>query len=441
MSRNITKAITLLLFSLYLLVQTVKAQDGTQSITLANAITAAVNNNRNVQLAKLDESIAASNYKQTEAVYLPQLAFSYTAMSTNNPLNAFGFKLQEKLITQNDFDPSLLNHPPATPDFTTKIELQQPIVNMDLWYQRKAAAAQIDLYKLKTQRTKEYISFEVQKAYGQLELAYDAVRLLDEALKTTQALFTFTKNRYDQGLLQKSDLLNTQVQVTLAENNLSKAKNNIRTASDYLGLLMGQKGGVTYMVEPAETETKDTVAALPAARADFAAMQKAIEATDLAIKSKKMSYLPKLNAFGAYQLNDNHMLGFGANAYLAGIQLSWNIFKGNSTKNAIATQTLERNKLSEQLTQQKEQSQLELDKAQRDLADANEDINRQQQAIAQAQEALTILRNRYQQGLVNTTDVLFANTQLVQQQFALSQARFNAGITKAYIQFLTTTAQ
>ena len=102
-------------------------------------------------------------------------------------------------------------------------------------------------------------------------------------------------------------------------------------------------------------------------------MQKAIEASDLMIKSGKMSYLPKLNAFGSYQFNDKQVLGFGANAYLAGVQLSWDIFKGNSTKNSMATQTLERNKLSEQLTQQKDQSQLELDKAYRDLADAQFD--------------------------------------------------------------------
>ena len=132
------------------------------------------------------------------------------------------------------------------------------------------------------------------------------------------------------------------------------------------------------------------------------------------------------------------MLGFGANAYMAGLQLSWNIFKGNSTKNAIATQTLERNKLSEELTQQKDQSQLELNKAYRDFADAQFEMKQQQLSIEQATEALTILQNRYQQGLVNTTDVLMATTQLLQQKFALTQARFNASITTAYIQFLTT---
>ena len=417
------------------------AQDSTKHLSLNEAIKATLNNNKAVQLAKLDESIAASNYKQTEAIYLPQVGFSYTAMSTNNPLNAFGFKLQQKSITQNDFNPVLLNSPGATGDFTTKLEVQQPLVNMDLLYKRKAAAKQTELYQYKTQRTKEYLTFEVQKAYLQLQLAYDAVKVLEDALQTTKTVYTFTDNHFKQGLIQKSDVLNVQVQVTTVETNLAKANSNIRNASDYLSLLMGQGYRIVYKVDNAvqtESSASDTITKIAASRSDFEAMQKAIEASDLMIQSNRMSYYPKLNAFGSYQLNDNRMLGFGANAYLAGVQLSWDIFKGNSTKNKIATQKLERNKLSEQLTQQKEQSQLELNKAYRDLADAQFDIKQQKLSIEQATEALQILQNRFQQGLVNTTDVLQAATQLSQQKFALAQALFTTNVTKAYLQLLTT---
>jgi len=420
----------------------VSAQDSTKLLKLEDAIASTINNNKAVQLAKLDESIAASNYKQTEAIYLPQIGFSYTAMSTNNPLNAFGFKLQQKSITQNDFNPVLLNHPGGTGDFTTKLELQQPLINMDLLYKRKAAAKQTELYQYKTQRTKEYLTYEVQKAYLQLQLAYDAVKVLEDALQTTQSVYTFTDNHFKQGLIQKSDLLNAQVQVTTVTTNLAKANSNIRNASDYLSLLMGQPDGVIYNVNDAMNTTdavSTTATKVAANRADFLAMQKALEASDLMMIANKKSGVSKLNAFGSYQLNDNRMLGFGANAYLAGVQLTWDIFKGNSVKNTLATQRLERNKLAEQLSQQQEQSQLELNKAYRDLADAQFDIQQQKSSIAQATESLQILQNRYNQGLVNTTDVLMATTQLSQQKFALSQAVFNANVTKAYLQLLTAT--
>ena len=418
----------------------VSAQDSTTSLSLSDAVDAALSNNSGIRLAKLDEKIAAANYKQTEAVFLPQVGFSYTAMSTNNPLNAFGFKLQQGAITQNDFNPALLNHPSGTPDFMTKLEVQQPLLNMDMFYMRKGAEKQTEIYQYKTQRTKEYLTFEVQKAYLQLRLSYDAVGVLTDALQTIKAVYTYTDNHFNQGLIQKSDLLNAQVQVTTVESNLAKARSNIRNASDYLSLLMGNKTGVVYKINESSAPSEpgaDTVQKIASSRSDFMAMQKAIDASDLMIRSSRMSYLPKLNAFGNYQYNDNHLTGFGANAYLVGLQLSWDIFKGNKTKNTIAVQKLERDKLSEQLAQQKDQSQQELNKAYRDLADARFEIQQEKAAIEQASESLRILQNRYQQGLVNTTDVLMAETQLSQQRFALAQAQFTMNLTVYYLQLLT----
>ncbi len=421
-------------------VQDVSAQDSTKFLSLSDAIANSLQNNQSVQLAQQDEKIAKAKFNQTQAIYLPQVGFSYTAMSTNNPLNAFGFKLQQKSITMSDFNPDLLNHPNGAPDFTTKLEVMQPIINMDMWYQKKAAAKQTEIYQFQTERTKEYIKFEVQKAYLQLAFAYDAVKVLEDANKTSKAVNKFAVDHFDQGLIQKSDVLNTEVHIKMIESNLAKANSNIKNASDYLSFLMHLPTGVIYKInEPSTSNSSVTENGikLTDSRSDFLAMQKAIEASDYAIASSKKSYLPRLNAFGSYQLNDSRMLGFGANAYLAGLQLSWDIFSGNKTKNTITTQTLERNKLKDQLVQQKDQSQVELNKALRDLSDANFEVKQQEKAIDQASEALRILQNRYEQGLANTTDLLMASSQLSQQQLLKAQALLTGNITKAYIQFLT----
>ena len=421
---------------------TVSAQDNTKVLSISEAIEAALKNNKNIQLAKLDGSISVAGYKQTEAVFLPQIDLSYTAMSTNNPLNAFGFKLQQQTIAQNDFNPMLLNHPSATNDFMTELEVKQPLLNMDMLYMRKGYEKQTEMYALKTQRTQEYTTFEVKKAYLQLQLAYDALKVVNEALQTAKSIYVFTDNHFKQGLIQKSDLLNAQVGVSGVESSVAKAKSNIRNASEYLSLLMGEPSGIIYRIsEVPQTETLniDSIQKIYANRSDFMAMEKAIEASGLMIKSSQMAYLPKLNAFGNFQYNDSHFTGFGANAYFVGLQLSWNVFNGNKTKNLVTSQKLERDKLTLQLAQQKDQGQVELDKAYRDLSDARFEISRDQSAIDQAAEALRILQNRYQQGLVNTTDVITADTQLSQLKFLLAQAQFTANLTRAYIQLLTST--
>ncbi len=93
------------------------SQDPTQRLTPGEAVTSALAGNKELQLASMDEKIAMARYKEMEAIYLPQAGLSYTAMTTNNPLNAFGLKLQQQSITQADFNPDLLNHPGSTPDF------------------------------------------------------------------------------------------------------------------------------------------------------------------------------------------------------------------------------------------------------------------------------------------------------------------------------------
>ncbi len=139
------------------------AQD-TLTLKLQDALDSAMKNNREIVISKLDEKSASAQFDQTKAVFLPQINLSYTAAATNNPLNAFGFKLQQESISPNDFDPRMLNNPAPTQNFMTKVEWKQPLLNLDMVYQRRAADQQLDVSYYKTERTKEYVLFEVQKA-------------------------------------------------------------------------------------------------------------------------------------------------------------------------------------------------------------------------------------------------------------------------------------
>lgn len=419
------------------------AQDNPVRLTLDQAVAAALTGNQTVKMADLDQKIAEARYKESEAVFLPQAGVAYTAMTTNDPLNAFGFRLQQRSITAADFNPDQLNRPKGTPDFMASAEVQQPLLNLDQLYLRKGAAMEADVCRLISQRKREGLVFEVQKAYMQLQLAGESVKVLEESLESARALLRYTTDRVDQGMLNKSDALNARVGVTTTETRLAEAGSEVKDASDYLSLLMGKPMGTVYAVDTsnaAEDETTPEEKDVPAGRADLAALQKSIDAAGLGIRSRKMSAFPRLNAFGSYQFNDSRMFGFGAGAYLAGIRLSWDIFKGNSIRNKIATQSLERNKLAEELSLRSARSILELNTARRRLADARYKIRQQQSAVEAAAESFRILKDRYEQGLTGTTDVLLAQAQLSQQRLALAQAIFDDHVAVVCIQFLTASA-
>lgn len=414
------------------------AQSNPKALLLSDAIKLAQEQNSQVTIAKTAEKISLSQFKQTEAIWLPQVNLSYTGFTTNQPLNAFGFKLQQAQVQASDFNPAVLNNPGATSNVMTQLSVQQPLFNPDMTFLRKAALKESEVYAFKTQRTREAITMQVTNTYLQLEFAYEAVKVLQDALATVKEIYRFTNDRYQQGLLQRSDLLQVEVQVKTVETQLAEARSQISNISDQLSQLMNTEAGQVYSTEPVVLSVADYSDSVSTERSDIRAMNTAVSAYDLAIKSTRNSMLPKLNAFGNYQLNDKKVFGFGANAYFAGIQLSWDIFKGNQAKNKAATQTLEKTKLQEQLQEQLQQGTVEIRKTKRQLEDTRYRISQQTTAAEQAEEALRIIRNRYNQGLVNTTDVLLAQNQLAQQKMLLAQAQFMQKSTLTYLQFLTT---
>lgn len=428
-------------FSFLLLLQATvaKAQDSSQLITLETALQKANASNEQIQLANTDIKIARAAYKQTSAFNLPQVNFSYAALSTNNALNAFGFKLQQETVKAADFNPDYLNNPGSRTDFTTKMQVNLPLYNPELTYLRKAAASKIEIEQFKSERTQDYIAFEIENILLQLQMAYDTRKVLTETLLTANALYQFTNNRVEEGLLQKSDALNAKVWISSIESNLAEINGNIRNGSDYLSMFMGEQPGTIY--KPAAIAPASTVDVtglnIPANRADLQAMKKALDATSFMIRSSKMKFRPTLNAFGSYQFMDKTATGFNASGYLAGIQLSWNIFNGNAVKNKIATQVIEKKKIEQEITQIQHKDQVELNKAKRNLETISYQVKTFQASIENASEALRILTNRYEQGLVNSTDVLLAQTQLSNQQLQLTKAHYQYNTTLALIKFLT----
>lgn len=421
-------------------VANVNAQD-TLSISKNDLLQKVTENNLQIKVAEKSFQSAKADYRQSNAVFLPNINVSYTGISTTNPLMAFGSKLNQEILTVADFNPALLNDPAVTQNFATKIEIKQPIFNLDGLFGRQAAKAKMDAFQLQTNRTKEYLELEVSKSYMQLQLAYKAAKVLEKANETAQGNLKLVENYFKSGMLQKTDLLNVQVRVNDIKNQWQYAKSNVQNASDYLAFLLNEDmTGKTY--KPAEAlessiqiESINTV--LSDSRKDIQAMEKSSEAYRKMAQSSKFGFLPRLNAFGSYELYDSKFLGTAAKGYLVGAQLSWDIFDGYKTIGKTQKAKADFEKASVETEQYKKQSQLELNKTNRQLLDAENKVNLSKLAFEQSQESYRILQNRFTQGLEKTTDLLMSETQVAQKELEHLQAVFEYNFTKQYLQFLT----
>lgn len=410
-------------------------------ISSQDLIERVLEHNPQIRIAGKQLEMAQGDYSQTNSLFLPSVTASYTSMYTNNPLMAFGSKLNQEVLAVADFDPAALNDPDPINNYATDIQILQPLLNLDGTHQRKAAKIQTEAYELQASRTMEYMELEAAKAYMHLRLAYEATNVLERAKKTADRGAQMVQNFYDEGLVQKTDVLAAQVRQVEVENQLKYSRSQIRNASDYLSVLLGEEAdGKIYKPDSQSTyliEEELFASKLPTFRKDLSAMDKSVEGYEQLLKSNNKSSLPRINAFGSYQLYDDKLLSFGANGYLVGVQLSWNLFNGYKNIGKVHKAKAELEKAQIENENYKSREQVELNKANRQLADARAKVSLSKQVLEKSSEAYRIRKDRFVEGLEKTTDVLMSENQMFQKELEYRQAIFEYNFAKEYLRFLT----
>lgn len=416
------------------------AQD-TLSISKTDLLAKLTDKNLQIKIAQQAYQGALADYQSSNALFLPSITASHTGISTTNPLMAFGSKLNQAILTPADFNPALLNNPVRTQNFATTIEVLQPILNVDGLYGRQAAKAKTNAFLLQTQRTQEYVEFEVNKAFMQLQMAYQAVTVMQKALEVAQANGVLINNYFNQGLVQKTDVLMVEVRINELKNQLQMAKSNVQNASDYLAFLLNEdtKNKVYKPNQSLAVESLSSASnvSLSDNRKDIQAMNLSVQAYKKMWQSAQMNFLPRLNAFGSYQMYDAQIFQTSAKGYLVGAQLSWNVFDGYKSIGKNQKAKADYLKADAESQQYKAQSNLELKKTTRQLTDLEDKVTTSQLAWQQSQEVFRIRTNRFKQGLEKTTDVLAAETQMVFKNLEYLQSVFEYNTTKDYLGFLT----
>ena len=407
-------------------------------ITKEEVLAKVKESNNTLKIAEQDVLAAKGDFNQTNAILLPNISVSHTGIATTNPLMAFGSKLNQEILTAADFNPDVLNDPRQIEDYATRIEVRQPLLNFDGIFQRKAAKAKWNAAELQSDRKQDYLELEVENAYMQLQLGYKTLEVLKKVRETALENKRVADNSFNQGYLQKSDVLAVEVRVTEIDNQLQYAKSNILNASNYLSVLMDDDSNqilrpsdslsVAYHALPPTDLSKN--------RKDILAMHSATEAYKQMHKADQMSFLPRLNAFGTYEMHDDEFFQGEANGYLFGAELKWNLFEGSKRFGKVQKSKAEYNKSKLQLEQYTSESQLELNKAKRGLEDAQNKLKLTKLALQQSEESLRIRTNRFEQGLEKTTDLLMAETQFSEKQLEYYNTIFQHNYALAYVRFL-----
>lgn len=410
-----------------------------QPLHLQEAIEQMRQNNTQLKVQQHQIELTDAELSGTLSGFLPRISLSHTGFYTDDPLNSFGFKLQQRIVTQADFNPALLNNPDEMYHFNTKFSVQQPILNFDVFSARKALKEKLKATRYQKQFTEDMLAVEIKNAYTNLQFLYQAKKAVQKGILAYEEVLRNTQNMEKQGYAKPSDVLMVQVGLTEVQNREIEIDNHISNLSDYLSWLMGSDTVAIYVPTEALSQNVlfETNANFSENRADILAIKSGLEAQNKMVLMNKKGLLPRLNAFGEFNYNDKDIVGFGANGYMAGLSLSWDVFNGNETLNKIKQSKINVEKGQTEMQLYIEKNQLELQKAKRDLVSNQAKIELAKTAKTQANESLRIIENRYTQGLEKTSDLLVSQATDLEKQVNYLEAIKDYNLSVIQIQFLT----
>lgn len=395
----------------------------------------------NIDILRLKQEVRSAKgaYKTTKEMSLPDIGVAYTAMSTNQPLSAFGTKLNQGKINPFDFDPDLLNNPDHIEDFFGKLELQHRFYNPELKYFKKAAYAKLEATGFQLDRKKAHISMEIRISFLDLQLAYKSLDVLNTALKYAGANVKMARDIFREGYIQRSDLLAAELRQRTIENQIILAESSIENISDNISILINDQPGIKYQPGDSLEQVKGSTEGfkLNEDRSDFKAMQKVSEAYASQVEAYKKSSFPRIMAFANYEIHDDGPFAANGNGYMIGLGVHWNILGKKKQEGRISQIKAEYEHSRLRHEQYMMQNRLDLERMKRVLEDSRKNIELTDLSVQQSDEVLRIRTNRFIEGLEKATDLLAAEADLAEKKMMYYKAVYQYNQALVYLEFLT----
>ncbi len=432
MKHNIYSKLTVLFFAILLTVTgpQVYAQKS-KTLTLNEAIQLSIKNSGQLKIAnaKVDEAIAS--YHEAWNNHLPDAKASGTYMRLDNPNVDLKVKLGApgNPIKVNEAAYGILNA--SLPVFS----------GFRIRYGVESAKYLEQAAKLDAGNNKEEITLNTINAFNNLYKAKKSVDLVKENLAREQQRVTDFSNLEKNGLLARNDLLKAQLQQSNIELSLLDAENNLKITYINMDLMLGlpedtelipdttgfQNMGDAGTIVQWEQEALQN-------RKDFAALTYREKAAATSIKSIKGEYYPGLALTGGYIAADVPNLLTLTNALNVGVGLQYDfgaIWK-TGAKIDQAKARLHQLQATEGIIS--DQIRLEINQSYQNYLLSVRKIDVYAKAVEQSNENYRITKNKFDNNLVTTTDLLEADVAQLQAQLNYTFSKADAVVAYKKLQ-------
>ncbi|MBS1765968.1 MAG: TolC family protein [Acidobacteria bacterium] len=381
---------------------------GAQGLTLQDAIRQAWQRQPGLLAGEALVDQAQAEARAAKDGRLPTLQADAGWRRTDEPLMAFGTKLDQGRITAADFDPVRLNAPGPISGLGASVTLRQPIyaggrIEAGISAARAMASAAASR---QAQRRQETAAAVVQTYFGS-EAAAQGVAYAEDALAHARALEAFIGARAGQGLVLKADALRAKAFRAKAEADLALAQQRETEARNALALLIGgpAPAALDTPISEVPLDTKE-----PGERADLQAARWEAEAASQAAKAESGSLKPELGVELGWGAARPALGGSGATWTNLSVGARWT-FSFAQTRKAQAARAAARAAEENLRWQQASAARDRADAAAaQDAAKAR--VKAADEALAAAEEARRLNEARFEAGLLPLTDRLDAEASL-----------------------------
>jgi outer membrane protein TolC len=342
---------------------------------------------------------------------------------------------------------------PDIPDnVRSRIDLQWPIYTGGrLRALTRAAAAEAEAAGHDREAASADLKLEITRAFLAVLTAQASVDVVLHALERTSAHLTDVRNQLGVGLVPPSDVLTIEAQLARQRMLSIEAQNIVETTTAELKrlvgvdqvvpvqLIPGGNAGVGSTVQAAGDTSASQAADMDQvreSRPERKSLLFRISAAEDRVAAASAGSLPVLTAIGGYDMARPNPRIFPIQekwkpSWDIGVNVRWSLFDGGRVRAETAEAAANRRVTEARLRDFDSIIEVEIRQATADVKSAAASIEAAEAGVRAAVEARRVIAERFSAGVATNTDVLTAQTALLQAELDVTRARANGELAAA----------
>ena len=404
-------------------------------LTKSEALKITLENNFGIKIANNNKKVAKNNSSIYNSRYLPTATLNSGADYRRN---------NQKIVftdPQSGSDAERVGNGAVTKSYNASLGLNYTIFDgFGRKYNYQQLKETYNLTELQAKATIENTYLQLFTVYFQIARLAENANNLEEAITISKSRLERAKYQYQYGQSTKLELLNAEVDINNDSIILINSRQQLSNAKRQLNVILGVEKEVNYEVETEVDFNKmmnfeDLQQKTLANNSLLKQNEKNIAISEFNIKINKASYLPSLNFSTSYGFNrtenENLVNPFGARLITsdglnAGLNLSWNLFDGGSTKTRVANAKIALENQQIALEQQKVTISNNLKNTWENYKNQLFVLKTQEKNVLTTQNNFDRTQERFKLGQVTSIEFRQAQINLINSKTALNNAKFDA---------------